>query len=183
MMVNRHMKLNMIEIRTPQTHSDNYTFWNKSKTTIFLAGSIENGVAEDWQTKLIQDVSKKFGNDDIIIFNPRRADWNPNAKMDANDEYFKHQVEWELHHLRCSRIKIFYFADDTVSPITLLELGAIVSANNYHKDKLIVRCSDKYFRKGNVDVTLEHFQKNTAVNTYDEMLSKLDTQLENIRYA
>jgi len=39
---------------------------------IFLAGSIEMGKAEDWQKK----VESLLKNENIVIFNPRRDDWD-----------------------------------------------------------------------------------------------------------
>ena len=44
----------------------------QGQISIFLAGSIEMGKAEDWQTK----VTEKFKPYDVLILNPRRDDWD-----------------------------------------------------------------------------------------------------------
>jgi len=41
--------------------------------SIFLAGSIEMGKAENWQERVTKEL-KKF--DNVVIFNPRRDDWD-----------------------------------------------------------------------------------------------------------
>lgn len=45
---------------------------DKSKFTVFLAGSIDMGKAKDWQ----QEIEDKLKEDDVILFNPRRPDWD-----------------------------------------------------------------------------------------------------------
>jgi len=60
------------------------------RTTIFLAGSIEMGVAEDWQSLL----EKKLSEYEVTIFNPRRDDWDSSRKQDQSDPQFNHQVNW-----------------------------------------------------------------------------------------
>jgi hypothetical protein len=98
---------------------------------IFLAGSIEMGKAEDWQTELINKLKDK----DIIIFNPRRADWDPTWEQKKENPEFYNQVTWELEHLELADWIVLYLDPNTKSPITLLELGIHAQAN-----KLIVCC-------------------------------------------
>ena len=45
---------------------------DKSKFTIFLAGSIDMGKSKNWQ----QEIEDKLKDEDVILFNPRRPDWN-----------------------------------------------------------------------------------------------------------
>lgn len=47
--------------------------------SVFLAGSIEQGTADNWQDRLI-DALKDLNS--ITILNPRRKDWNPDLKQD-----------------------------------------------------------------------------------------------------
>ncbi len=47
-----------------------------SKFTIFLAGAIDMGQAEDWQTK----VSEAITQFDVLVLNPRRDDWDSSWK-------------------------------------------------------------------------------------------------------
>ena len=58
----------MNEIKSPQ----NITLRDHSKKTVFLAGSIEMGNADNWQEK----ATKTFIDKGWIVFNPRRDDWD-----------------------------------------------------------------------------------------------------------
>ena len=112
------------------------------KTKIFLAGSIEMGTAEDWQTKL----ENLLVEDDVTIFNPRRNDWDSSWIQRISNPQFNYQVNWELDRLEQADVIFMYFAPDTKSPISLLELGAFS-----HK-RIIVCCPDGFWRKGNIEI-------------------------------
>lgn len=112
------------------------------KLSIFLAGSIENGKADDWQSLLI-DKLKPY---DVNILNPRRPDWNPDAKQSIDDPYFNEQVNWELDALDSATLIVMYFDPNTKSPISLLELGLFAN------QPIVVCCPDGYWRKGNVEI-------------------------------
>jgi Nucleoside 2-deoxyribosyltransferase like len=49
---------------------------------LFLAGSIDSGMAEDWQS-LIADRLRDL---DAVVFNPRRATWTPGTALEAEPE-------------------------------------------------------------------------------------------------
>lgn len=117
---------------------------------VFLAGSIEMGAAEDWQTETI----KKFidENDDLIIFNPRRDDWDSSWEQSIDNPQFRGQVQWELDAMNKADTIVMYFSPGTYSPITLLELGLYAAS-----DKLIVCCPEGYWRKGNVDIVCAEY--------------------------
>lgn len=93
--------------------------------SIFLAGSIEMGVAEDWQSKIVNTLKNKY----VTILNPRRDDWDSSWIQEQSNPQFNHQVNWELNNLDRADIIFMYFAPDTKSPISLLELGKYVSTN------------------------------------------------------
>ena len=116
--------------------------YDKTKKSVFLAGSIEQGKARNWQEDVI---NKLVG--DMQILNPRREHW---GKMDADQ--FNEQVNWELDALEDSEIIIMYFAPGTKSPISLLELGLFARSG-----KMIVCCPDGFWRKGNVEVVCKKF--------------------------
>jgi Nucleoside 2-deoxyribosyltransferase like len=116
------------------------------KASIFLAGSIEMGMAPLWQrqvAEILEDLP-------IAVFNPRRDDFDPKLKQDKKNEVFAEQVNWEMDYLEKCDLIALYFVPDTKSPISLLELGL------YAKDKkLIVCCPEKFWKKGNVDMVCE----------------------------
>jgi hypothetical protein len=116
------------------------------RKTMFLAGSIEMGVAEEWQTK----VEKVFEDYPIVIYNPRRNDWDASWEQKITNLKFYEQVNWELSAMEKSDIIAMYFAPDTKSPISLLEFGL-----NAYTGKLVVYCPEGFWRKGNIDVVAQ----------------------------
>ena len=131
----------MIEVKAPQSYK-------KTKHMIFLAGSIEMGSAEDWQTK----VTEALRGYDVTILNPRRDDWDSSWKQTIEDPKFREQVEWELQALEEATEILMYFDPKTKSPISLLELGLFAKSG-----KLIVCCPDGFWRKGNVEIVCKRY--------------------------
>ncbi len=115
------------------------------KPGVFLAGSIDQGEAEDWQNDIV--LSAMPMNMDIVMLNPRRSDWNPEWDQDNSNPEFVRQVTWELNGMDKAEMIVMYFAPGTKSPITLLELGLQATSG-----KLIVCCPHGFWRKGNVDI-------------------------------
>ncbi len=111
---------------------------------VFLAGSIDMGNSEDWQSVAEQKLSNLK---DLIVYNPRRAEWDSSWDQSTDNPNFVEQVNWELDAMDNSDIIFMYFAPDSKSPITLLELGLHASSG-----KLMVCCPKGYWRKGNVDI-------------------------------
>jgi len=117
--------------------------------TIFLAGSIEMGKAEDWQT----EIETLFKNHlQVTLFNPRREEWDASWTQDIENPQFYQQVNWELNALEKSDLIFMYFAPETKSPISLLELGLFA-----HTGKMIVCCPEGFWRKGNVDIVCDRY--------------------------
>lgn len=117
--------------------------YNKIKPALFLAGSIEMGKAEAWQNKVIQ----KLEGLEIMVLNPRRVIWAQTIQPVAKNWQFKEQVDWELDGLEAADIIAFHFCPNTLSPISLLELGLYAKSG-----KIVVYCPNEFYRKGNVDV-------------------------------
>jgi len=114
----------------------------------FLAGSIEMNTAENWQNKVINELS----NYDITFFNPRRDSWDSTWKQEITNPQFKEQVLWELNALEQADVIVLYFDPNTKSPISLLELGLFA-----RDKKIIVCCPNGFWRKGNVDIVCEKY--------------------------
>lgn len=117
-----------------------------NKVRVFLGGSIEMGKAVDWQadvTKAIESLGY-----DTIILNPRRDDWDSSWEQDVLNDQFRGQVCWEQDALLAADLIIFYFAPDTMSPITLMEFGQFVGSNK----RVLAYCPEGFWRKGNVDI-------------------------------
>lgn len=130
------------------TPPQNLALRDRTMRYVFLAGSIEMGRAEDWQSQAAAYFEQKsYG-----VFNPRRKDWDNSWKQEYENPQFNQQVNWELDALeRCEAI-LLYLVPETMSPISLLELGLHAA----HK-KLYVVCPDGFWRKGNVDIICNRY--------------------------
>lgn len=132
-------KMNVIEAPNKLEFTNN---------SIFLAGTIDNGDSFDWQSEVI----KSLNGFDITILNPRRKDWDSSWKQTIDDPQFYEQVNWELDALDKADFILMYFAPESKSPISLLELGLYANSN-----KLIVCCPDGFYRKGNVEIVCKRY--------------------------
>jgi hypothetical protein len=133
---------------------------------VFLAGSIEMGKAEDWQSRVVAE----FASDDVTFYNPRRDDWDSSWTQDQSNLQFNKQVNWELNRLNTADIIFFYFSPGTISPISLLELGLYIDSNP------IVCCPPGFQRKGNIDIVCT--RKGISVyNNLEDAMGALRTRI------
>ena len=129
----------------------------KDKYEIFLAGSIEQGKATEWQDAFVSALKAAGFEQNVTVFNPRRENWDASWKQSLDSPKFVEQVEWELEHIERSHLIVMYLQPDTKSPISLLELG-LVAKEVYVADKeMIVLCPEGFYRKGNVDVVCQYY--------------------------
>jgi len=149
----------MIEVKAPHDYKPHLGL-----PSVFLAGSIEMGVAADWQAA----VSAALSQLDVLVLNPRRAAWDASWEQSIDNPPFREQVEWELDALDAADAVLMYFAPETKSPITLLEMGIHAAKN---PEKMIVCCPAGFWRKGNVDIVCRRFGV-TQVETLDELIAK-----------
>lgn len=135
--------------------------------SIFLAGSIENGTASDWQ-KTVEEicVEKRF---EVTLFNPRRDVWDPTLKQTISNPKFFEQVTWELNALDIAEKIFMYFDPNTKSPISLLELGLHAKS-----DKLVVCCPDVFWRKGNIEVVCDRYKIPLFTDLRESFIEVLD---------
>jgi hypothetical protein len=130
--------------------------------SIFLAGTIDDGKSEDWQSKLIEELSDH----EITILNPRRNNWG-----DLSDNELRKQITWELDHLEKADIIFMYIIGTSKSPISLLEMGIHIKDS-----KLIVVCEPEFYRYENVKITCEYYN----AELYDSLGLGIDALLSNI---
>jgi hypothetical protein len=129
---------------------------------IFLAGSIDQGKAVDWQTRVQNALTSYSG----TILNPRRDDWDSSWVQDISNPQFNQQVSWEMQWLDHADLIIMYFDPEQKSPITLLELGLHATD---HRNNLVVCCPDGFWRKGNVQMVCDKYDL-TLLNTLEELI-------------
>lgn len=140
--------------------------------TVFTAGSIEMGKAIDWQSQVID----KLKDLDVSILNPRRKDWDSSWEQDPEKNPFREQVLWELSSIGKADITFFYFSPDTVSPISLLELGLCLGEIG---KKIIVCCPKEFGRYGNVKITCE-VNGTPVYNSLNEAIEVLIKQVNKL---
>ena len=154
----------MIEVKAPEVP----VMSGILRKSIFLAGSIEMGTAENWQERLVRELSDM---NHLVIYNPRRDDWDSSWEQTIDNEQFNEQVVWELKHLEKATVIPIYFSPGTKSPITLLELGLFARTG-----KAVVCCPEGFWRKGNVDIVCRDYAVE-QVDTLDELVKAVKTRL------
>lgn len=121
----------------------------EGKPSVFLAGTIDNGQAADWQA----EVENSLGDQDIVILNPRREQWDSSWAQTIDNPQFKEQVDWELMGLDRADAIFMYFASGSQSPITLLEFGLHAASG-----KVILVSPPGFWRRGNLEVVAARYQ-------------------------
>lgn len=120
----------------------------KVPNSVFLAGSIDEGRAENWQQAIVEVLKPLNG----IIFNPRREQWDESIVPVIENGAFYEQVHWEMTAIESSQVVVMYLHPGAKSPISLLELGLSVKDS-----KMIVCCPEGFWRKGTVDIVCERY--------------------------
>ncbi len=150
-------------IAAPTLPEDQGLEKDKFGRRIFLAGSIEQEGEEKWQAK----VGNALADDDTLVYDPRRDDWDETWAQRIDNYKFRTQVEWELKHLEDATHVVLYLSPGSISPISLLEFGLYAKSG-----KLLVCCPDGFDRKGNIDITCAYY-KVPQFNTLDELIENL----------
>lgn len=143
--------------------------WALTDRTVFLAGSIEMGLAEPWQRELTQALASY---ENLTVLDPRRDDWDASWRQTLDEPRFVEQVHWELEAQERADTIAMYFSPATKAPITLLELGLFARS-----DKLIVACPEGYWRRGNVQVVCARYGV-ACLGSFEALVTALCTRLE-----
>jgi hypothetical protein len=136
-----------------------------SNYTLFLAGSIDMGAATEWQKQVIDGLADK----DIVIYNPRRNDWDSSWVQSPENAQFYQQVTWELDHMDKADIICYVFDPNGKAPITLLELGLHAADHNEWKE-IVVCCPEGFWRRGNVQMICQRHNI-PMVDSVDEVIT------------
>lgn len=140
-------------------------------TAVFLAGTIDMGNSVDWQQKFIDQLSLEEELSEVIVFNPRRDEWDDSWVQSIENVEFCEQVNWELDAMESADIIVLFLAGNSKSPISMLELGLFADSG-----KLMVCCEDGFWRKGNIGIVCQRKgieQYNTLKLLTSAVISKL----------
>jgi hypothetical protein len=162
----------MLSFKSPYQPEPHIT---EGKMTIFLAGSIENGQARDWQTEITEFLTGR----DVAVFNPRRDDWDAGWVQSIENAEFKEQVQWEINNILAADMVVFYIQAGTRSPITLYELGLVTKDAQAKNKQVIVCCEQGFWREGDVDIVCEMFDI-FSVKTIDELKQEIVKRVEEL---
>jgi len=122
--------------------------WTPESPYVFLAGSIQQGTAIEWQ----KEIMNQCKDTDITFLNPRRDKWDVTLEQKITNKIFNEQVTWELDAMELADKIVVYIDPKTTSPITLMELGIHANSN-----KICVCCPEGFYRKGNVDIVCKYY--------------------------
>ena len=138
---------------------------NRGKKSIFLAGTIDMGNSENWQSEVI----KEF--DNVDIYNPRRDSWNNSWIQEFSNPQFYQQVMWELDALEKADFIVLNLLPESKSPISLLELGLFAKSR-----KIFVCCPDDFYRSGNIQIVCDKYNIPLFKN-FSELITFLKTKI------
>ena len=130
--------------------------------SVFLAGTIDNGNSLNGQDNTILELIN-LGVKNLEVFNPRREHWNSNPTKEEMEK----QIKWEQEHLDKADVIAMVLLDDSKSPISLLELGLYAKSK-----KMIVFCTDKFYRYDNVRLTCEKYNIPLINSTNIDIIAK-----------
>lgn len=136
------------------------------RPTVFLAGSIEMGAADEWQRRASSSLDSVCSR----IYNPRRPDWDSSWEQGIDAPEFNAQVNWELDMIFHADLILFCFDKNTKSAITLQEHGicSVLKPQACH-----VYCPDEFWRKGNVDILSERAGM-ASYSTFSTLIAGVD---------
>lgn len=136
------------------------------RRTIFLGGGITG--CWDWQQALIAKLDLP---DDVLLCNPRRAEFPADPTLHDAFAVSEEQVIWEHNHLMAADLILFYFTGDrSPQPIVLYELGRY-AALGY---PLIVTVEPGYPRAVDVELQLRMARPGTPIHqSMDETVAAI----------
>lgn len=126
-------------------------FYSTTNFTVFVGGTIDMDTAAKWQDPFMEN----FKDYEVTFFNPRRADYNPKWPQDPTfGTPFNRQVVWEIISQDKVDLIIYNLLPGSISPITLMEIGAFGAL---YPKKVIVCAPRTYDRYGNVKLFQQRF--------------------------
>ena len=115
---------------------------------LFLAGGISD--CHDWQKEMADTLMSRDKDRDYWIVNPRRKNFNT-----AKPEESVKQIQWEHEGLEIADVVSYWFAKETLCPITLFELGLKLGKHS----NVIVGIHPEYKRKRDLEIQVPLYNR------------------------
>jgi hypothetical protein len=156
------------EFKPPQRTSVSF----QKSVKIFLAGTIDMGVSEEWQNYVVKSIASRVRSDlNVDLYNPRRVSWDNSLEQSFENPQFNQQVAWEMSNLDKADIIIINFLPDSKSPVSMLELGLYASS-----EKVLVSCPEDFYRSGNISMVCEKYNI-PLYDNIDQLIDDLMTKI------
>jgi hypothetical protein len=137
------------------------------KLCLFLGGSITG--CPNWQN----DAVKKLKDLDIVIFNPRRKNFD--VKDPTASEK---QIKWEYNMLRAADMICFWFSKETLAPIVLFELGA----HSMTTKPITIGMDPQYQRKQDVEIQMSLERPDIPITySIDDFVDSIKNMVEDTK--
>ncbi len=141
----------MLKVITPEKPD----LVNPSAPHLFLAGSIAQGKATNWQESAIDFFRAQATLTDLVIINPRHENW------DATFEY-----------LEKADAVVMWLEPGTLSPMSLFELGLMSGWTSAGLlNKLVIGCQPGFWRRDSVEMISNRYRIR-LVESFAEMLQE-----------
>lgn len=131
----------------------------QGKDCIFLAGSMDLEKSVGWRKKVVNQLSK---DEKYCFLDPThiKHDFLSASKMEAH-------VLWELNALELADRILLVFLKESLSPISLVELGLYVRTK-----KMIVVCPKEFYKIDYITVLCKKYQT-TLVHSLEQAIQVL----------
>ncbi|KAF2841484.1 hypothetical protein M501DRAFT_1000714 [Patellaria atrata CBS 101060] len=150
--------------------------------TIFLSGAIDKGSAIPWQDDVYQRLrshpclQQSFLSRPVVLFNPSRSDWDSTWIESPEFQPWHEQVTWELDKLAEADIVAVHLPATSQAPISMMEMSLVLGGG---KQRLVVCCADKFWKRGNVEMMAERGH-GKLVNNLDAMVTALVGAIQSV---
>lgn len=138
-------------------------------TTIFLAGPTEVTWREPFLSFLASAANSLDG---LTIYDPFQPRWDSSWREDyATDANFRAQTDWEMDRMNSATVVVVYFAERSMAPVSLLELGLVARSG-----RAVVGCERGFWKRGNVQAVCKRLDVPLA-GTMEELVTKVVERL------
>ncbi|MDG1333826.1 MAG: nucleoside 2-deoxyribosyltransferase domain-containing protein [Crocinitomicaceae bacterium] len=138
----------------------------QDRASVFLAGSMATTRKNNWRQTATRTFQAAYH-----FFDPTNPRHN-----NLNDEEMRNHIKWELEAMKLSDIIILNFLPDSLSPISLVEIGMYISSN-----KLVVVCPKEFYKWRYIDTLCNEYNTPIFNQLEDVLNGDLDTILNEQR--